>query len=836
MQDIESKCFKKASKDDLVLAVSHAWPYGAHPDPMSNKAGPLAELIDRAKSIHKLPGRTLVFCDFLSVSQRPFRPGQSERTPQMQADFAKALRAFPLIYLQADAVLHIDVPAERVPGDGVDYKAFLFDLDCVTLIDLNGSIHVVHVDKESVTEVAPFDRVNSIGGMPVHSLDDVKEAKRRLAEEDTQRNESWFWGCSSSCACGATDISPVSMTKCPFGTWSALSADQKGWVYLERFASMVKGAMAHADQAGNVVFATSEALNQELKEGMDILRAAAAGGQQQLEDALKYFTIELDKKQFTAVSVDKAKNTGGMGGGEDDAPANPFHAPPAKVQLPMKDKDVVASLMSELVTHLSTNWQAVQDAQRQRQLLVAVTAGDVAATRQLLAVGVNPNVQDAQGLTCLHAAAKARGLEVVQALVQMKGDLNISDCQFNFPVHRLGLFSNGPTIELFRELAPTQALLEAPNAASVTPIQRFAAWAITAVDSKPFKPATDLVAELKKLFPTMKTAGLNTEARFSDLKKGRVSESTLELTINGTKRSVLVFEPPGGAKIEAHIVYTGLTIYMPFSLQKPAVENIAKYLCTRFSAKMFVLYEDSFDMSQLNTPADWGPAMASIIEALPFEGQFVFVDSTIGTGPALLWMLQSRISACVIVNALGWFNDEFFGSPAFNGLMNIINGLKDTYEKRDIEGCVKSVGNFLFAQTTDDINRGQKVYAGALKTASDNWWSLANKIPSHMQDYTPFCKALPKLGAVPVVLLCGSLSPALMVQETAARLLGTMPNSGVSYIRDSKQWFEIEGETPTMGVAYILTEVMKHKGQPFQVAELVAKTQLQRKTPAGAKK
>mmetsp|Transcript_50120 Transcript_50120/g.161112 ORF Transcript_50120/g.161112 Transcript_50120/m.161112 type:complete len:104 (-) Transcript_50120:1678-1989(-) len=86
------------------------------------------------------------------------------------------------------------------------------------------------------------------------------------------------------------------MTRAPFGTWSSLSPEEKGWVFFERFVSMVKGAMTHEDQARNVAFATSEALSKELKEGSDMLRAAAAGGQQQLEDALKHFVKVLEKK------------------------------------------------------------------------------------------------------------------------------------------------------------------------------------------------------------------------------------------------------------------------------------------------------------------------------------------------------------------------------------------------------------------------------------------------------------------------------------------------------------------------------------------------------------
>mmetsp|Transcript_50116 Transcript_50116/g.161086 ORF Transcript_50116/g.161086 Transcript_50116/m.161086 type:complete len:491 (-) Transcript_50116:108-1580(-) len=490
--------------------------------------------------------------------------------------------------------------------------------------------------------------------------------------------------------------------------------------------------------------------------------------------------------------------------------------------------------MFELVSYLAEHWEALQNSQRQRQLLMAVTTGDVPATRRLLYMGVDPNVQDTQGLTCMHAAARARELAVVKALVHVKGDLNIPDNQTNLPIHMLGLFVTGPTIELFKELAHTQALLEAPNSSGVTPIQRFAAWALTGAQSKPFQPAMDLVSELQKQYPTMKMHGQTSDAMFAGLTQGTVSESSLELNINGKKRSVLVLEPPG-SNIEAFIVYVSLPCFIPISLQKQAVETIAKYLCASFKAKMFVLYEDSFDIPQIKSIEDWGHEMSSVIEALPFQGKFVFVDNSLGKGIPSIWKLESRLSACVIINPFAWFNDEFYGSPAHKGLVQIITASLQPYADRNVDECVKTVGNVCFAESTGDIDRAVSLYKEAMKFASDNWWLLQLYGVVHLQDFQPFCKSLPKLGEVPVVLLCGSFSSPVMVRETASRFAGIMLNAGISYIQDSNMWFEVEGEIPIKSVAHILTEVMHHEGRPFKVSELLAKTALHQQLQDGPK-
>ena len=57
--------------EDLLVCVSHGWPYQTHPDPLGDKSAPLLSLLAEASAAHQCSGQTLVFFDFLSVTQRP---------------------------------------------------------------------------------------------------------------------------------------------------------------------------------------------------------------------------------------------------------------------------------------------------------------------------------------------------------------------------------------------------------------------------------------------------------------------------------------------------------------------------------------------------------------------------------------------------------------------------------------------------------------------------------------------------------------------------------------------------------------------------------------------
>ncbi len=60
--------------------------------------------------------------------------------------------------------------------------------------------------------------------------------------------------------------------------------------------------------------------------------------------------------------------------------------------------------------------------------------GDLRATQRLLAAGADPNEICVGGFTAVHAACRAGSAEVLGALLEHGGDLEIHDCWRQTPV------------------------------------------------------------------------------------------------------------------------------------------------------------------------------------------------------------------------------------------------------------------------------------------------------------------------------------------------------------------------------------------------------------------
>merc|ERR1712050_507094 len=109
-------------------------------------------------------------------------------------------------------------------------------------------------------------------------------------------------------------------------------------------------------------------------------------------------------------------------------------------------------------------------------------------------------------------------------------------------------------------------------------------------------------------------------------------------------------------------------------------------------------------------------------------------------------------------------------------------------------------------------DRVKDLYSQCMASSSDQWWMSQTHIPKlSLDEATPFCKSLGELDGLPVVLLCGAHSPALLVQETAARLQGRIKNSTIEYIPNSKQWWEVEGRAQVVKVARTLVQILEER-------------------------
>lgn len=72
-------------------------------------------------------------------------------------------------------------------------------------------------------------------------------------------------------------------------------------------------------------------------------------------------------------------------------------------------------------------------AELDRQLVIAASAGDVSRVRELLQQGASINTQDAQGRTAVMAATYANHAEVVAALLDAGADVDLRDAMLNNP-------------------------------------------------------------------------------------------------------------------------------------------------------------------------------------------------------------------------------------------------------------------------------------------------------------------------------------------------------------------------------------------------------------------
>jgi hypothetical protein len=329
--------FATPLSDDLVIAVSHMWFYQAHPDPLGEKATLISQLVGKAQKAHPdVKGSTLLFFDFLSISQQPFAKDQSSRSLEEHEAFTCALRSMPQLYLYADAVVLLDSTARReVPGDGACVTVE-DDLSTVTLRRLGDAFQVASSSGNAAGPqcVELFDVILNVNGEPFHGPDSVNRVEQ------------------------------VELLKAPFGLKSLTNPAERGWIYLERFIAMVRVAMSTEEEAKRVVFSESPSLLSEIHAQGQTLKRAAKGKSGDLHVALEWHLEELKRKTFSASSADKIDNVGGVGGQTSGS---------AQLQ----DRDLVEQIMSEMVTHLVYHWEEEVSAlakRRYKKALRLITA------------------------------------------------------------------------------------------------------------------------------------------------------------------------------------------------------------------------------------------------------------------------------------------------------------------------------------------------------------------------------------------------------------------------------------------------------------------------------
>ena len=199
----------------------------------------------------------------------------------------------------------------------------------------------------------------------------------------------------------------VLVRRSPYGQPNKAPLDQRGWIYLERFVSMVKVAMVDETEASRVVFSNSRRVLEEILGGGMILRRAAQDSESVLERTLEDFFDVLASKTFGGASTDKLLN-------EDFLKSFSPHGPPAD-----GDREVVATIMRDMVRSLPARWAGDTARQRQRQFELAVNRGDAEACTALLEASADVNHM--RDVTALHVATRRLDVSCCAGTVTCSG-------------------------------------------------------------------------------------------------------------------------------------------------------------------------------------------------------------------------------------------------------------------------------------------------------------------------------------------------------------------------------------------------------------------------------
>lgn len=798
-QDAAGADFGNPTKDDLVIAISHAWSYQVHPDPLGEKVKVIDDTMKKAAADRRPSGNTLFFYDLLSVPQRPFRSGQPARTKEEDDKFAIGLKAFPNIYLMADATVHVDVETAAVPTDGDVYTVPLGSLRDVSLMQLGPAIQVV---ASGIPDCEPFDFLTSIDGSLVKTMRDVEHALEAEGRKPKRPEQASLW-----CSCINSAESAAQLTSANYGKRNMLKADVKGWIYLERFASMVKVAMTHRSQAAGLVFTNSDSIREQIYAGAERLREAAANGA--LEKVLNHFAAELDTKQFSAASIDKQTNTGGQGGLETDVINSGAYS--------ASDSAVVWLLMKEMVDYLSANWAVEQRKQEHRQIVLAVDRGDVESLENILSARADPNTPDENRSTVLHEAAVSHKTDAVRVLLRYGADILAQDAQGAIPAHRVWLKTdvNVSAPDNFRLLAPTLEALEAKNQADVTPLQRFHTWASTAVDGEEFPPGMAVVDEALKRFPGLQLDQEEDEEGDQDI-GDEVNESTMECTVGS--RNIQVHTVEHAADATHHILFLAMGIFCPLAGNLAGARCVSRQIAACNPVKVHILTMEVFDpkiYSDVGSEAHEAllNSLSIIIEALQLHEKFVLVDNSGGMLTGIVWRLHARqrLAGALLLNIFGYYPLDFAETEMSKTVNNMLNFFRPKFAAMDMEFLRMSI-------SISTLQRGKKM----LQANTDRWNRDCEQLPEHWLKYhasrlswdlmtisRAYGDAEPLAHQVPMAIAVSDQAPELLWVASSLRLQRQLGIEKMEYIPQSKTAWPYEGLKQRNKVSSLLADVTR---------------------------
>jgi len=763
------------SADDLVLSVSHTWSFQRHPDPLGWESAIICDLAKSASQAHVPTGKTMMFCDFVSITQRPFLEGQDERNDEQQELFNLALQAMPQLYIFADAVLHIERSSTQPDLPGYE-EVFTIDceaLDGAVLSHMSAEVRVTGWAKDSATRnqrIGLFDRILSVNGIAVQSIEDYLQG----VDLATDNNEPAF----------------ALVQHAPFGSLNSSLASERGWIYLERFCSMIKVAMVDESEIDRVAFSNSPEILSQIRAGGMKLKRAAMAGEEELKRVLKSFVEEMKGKKFNGVSMDALIScpSCSLTITRDRGNSTIRH------ENGLDDRTTVAKIMTELVAHLAEHWSLQQAQQRQRQLVLAVNRGDVQATEELLNLGADPNLQDARGTSCLHTAAKRGDREVALRLLQHGANRRLQDSAGQAPAYLIPLWVDMETVDLFDILVEEQ-VLSLKTHAGVSVFEHFWVWSETACRGKPFEALHDRLRDLVKKFPHLQ--GSVCLRSFSPPSNSRgVPTQGVKFSTHFTSTGAAVHTwAPEGGPVQLSVVILNMQNMLPWSMQKSSFDGLAAAMVKDFSAQVFAISRGAHPLPREATPlARFLTSLVELIDELPLKEPFVLVDNSFGIATSLLWPLRRRLLCALVINACGIFAEEYVDSAAHHKFSEILYKRAEDRRQpdRDVEVVCETVVSVLMAGGANFLAELRREWYEAVAIADEEFWSLSIAQCQWLpKEQTEAFNALLPLD-LEATLACSALGPTVVMSESMRNLHRLLPNASFQHIKRSRGWWELE--------------------------------------------
>jgi len=253
-QDLPEEAFGKLTGRTILAATSHAWFWQSHPDPEGVKLELLRKQIKKLRERYP-DTKIVIFDDWHSCPQWP-------RTKEQEKVFHKAMEHMNSMYLYCDVVLFLEA---ELPNLDMNVRTcFLIPTECSfgKFVDVN-QFHGPESDDLSI-------RKNDIIVTP-SDLDSFKSSTKKVE---------------------------ISYLKRPYGRPNRIPADERGWLFAERFTIAVKVATAGEHRFDDIVWSNNEELRTKIFSwARTLLRAAK---RDEIGKALELFEKELeDTKRFT---------------------------------------------------------------------------------------------------------------------------------------------------------------------------------------------------------------------------------------------------------------------------------------------------------------------------------------------------------------------------------------------------------------------------------------------------------------------------------------------------------------------------------------------------------